>query len=96
MSVYGGIETGGTTWKCAIGTGPDDLRAETTFPTTAPEETLDRAVAFFRSGEPIAALGIGSFGPVDLRPGSPSWGFVTTTPKPGWADTDVAPELGRR
>jgi fructokinase len=96
VSVYGGIETGGTTWKCAIGTGPDDLRAETTFPTTAPEETLDRAVAFFRSGEPIAALGIGSFGPVDLRPGSPSWGFVTTTPKPGWADTDVAPELGRR
>ena len=96
MSLYGGIETGGTTWKCAIGTGPDDLRAETGFPTTMPDETIDRAAAFFESGEPVAALGIGSFGPVDLRAGSPTWGHVTTTPKPGWANADVAGPLGRR
>ena len=96
MSLYGGIETGGTTWKCAIGTGPDDLRAETGFPTTTPDETIGRAAAFFESSEPVAALGIGSFGPVDLRAGSPTWGQVTTTPKPGWANADVAGPLGRR
>ena len=96
MSLYGGIETGGTTWKCAIGNGPDDLRAETGFPTTAPDETIGRAAAFFESSEPVAALGIGSFGPVDLRAGSPTWGRVTTTPKPGWANADVAGPLGRR
>ncbi len=96
MSLYGGIETGGTTWKCAIGTGPDDLRAEASFPTTAPAETIDRAAVFFESSEPVAALGIGSFGPVDLRAGSPTWGHVTTTPKPGWANADVAGALGRR
>ena len=61
-----------------------------TFPTTAPAETIDRAADFFR-GHEIAALGIGSFGPVDLRTG-----YVTTTPKPGWANTPVAPELERR
>jgi fructokinase len=96
VSLYGGIETGGTTWKCAIGTGPDDLRSEAAFPTTAPAETIDRAAVFFESSEPVAALGIGSFGPVDLHAGSPAWGHVTTTPKPGWANADVAGALGRR
>jgi fructokinase len=96
VSLYGGIETGGTTWKCAIGTGPDDLRAETSFPTTTPDETIDHAAAFFESSEPVAALGIGSFGPVDLRAGSPTWGQVTTTPKPGWANADVAGPLRGR
>jgi fructokinase len=94
--MVGGIETGGSKWVCAVGTGPDDLRATETFATTAPEETLARAVAFFEREGPVDALGIGSFGPDDPRPGSPTWGFVTTTPKPGWAQTDVAPVLGRR
>jgi fructokinase len=81
---YGGIEAGGTKWVCAVGTGPDDVRALDIFPTTTPEETISRAVAFFADHD-IAALGIGSFGPVDLRAGR-----ITTTPKPGWANTDVA------
>jgi fructokinase len=96
MSVYGGIETGGSKWECAVGTGPDDIRAAETIPTTAPDETIGRAVAFFARNERVDALGIGSFGPIDVRPGSPTWGFVTSTPKPGWAHTDVAGELGRQ
>ena len=96
MSVYGGIETGGTKWVCAAGTGPDDVRSLETFPTTTPADTVARAAAFFEGVEGLEAVGIGSFGPVDLDPASPTWGHVTSTPKPGWANADVAPELDRR
>lgn len=93
---YGGIEAGGTKWVCAVGTGPDDIRAETRFPTTTPLETLGRAIAFFRAAqvdELLEVLGVGSFGPVDLDLTSPTYGFITTTPKPGWAQTAVAAPL---
>lgn len=96
MSVYGGIEAGGSKWECAIGTDPDDLRATATFPTTTPAETIDRAVAFFEREGPADAVGIGSFGPLDGDPASPTWGYITTTPKPGWAQTDVGGEIRRR
>lgn len=96
MSVYGGIETGGTKWECAIGTGPDDLRARATIPTTTPEETIGRVVAFFEREGPVAAIGIGSFGPVDTNRGSPTWGHVTSTPKPGWAYTNVGQAIRDR
>jgi fructokinase len=96
VKVLGGIETGGSKWECAVGTGPDDLRASETIPTTTPVETIGRAVTFFEREGPVDAIGIGSFGPVDQKPSSPSWGHVTTTPKPGWANTDVGGEIGRR
>jgi fructokinase len=75
---------------CALGTGPDDLRELVEFPTTSPSETLDRIVSFFRAHPAPHAIGIGSFGPVDADPRSPTWGYVTTTPKPGWQHTSVA------
>ncbi len=93
MPLYGGIEAGGTKTVCAVGTGPDDLRAETRFPTGGPEETIERAIRFFReqaATEPLSAVGIAAFGPIDPNPASPTFGFVTTTPKPGWAHTDFA------
>jgi fructokinase len=85
---YGGIEAGGTKWVCGIGTGPDDLHALETFPTTTPAETLARAAAFFDQNGGVSAIGVGSFGPIDLRAGR-----ITTTPKPGWAGTDVVSVL---
>lgn len=85
---YGGVEAGGTKWVCAIGTGPDDLHALEIFPTTTPAETLARAVEFFAQNGGVSAVGFGSFGPIDLRAGR-----VTTTPKPGWANTDVVSVL---
>ena len=91
MTLLGGIEAGGTKWVCAVGTGPDDLAATETIPTTTSEETIGRAVAFLEREGPVAAVGIGSFGPVDLRTGS-----ITTTPKPGWANTPVAGPVGER
>jgi fructokinase len=86
---YGGIEAGGTKWVCAIGTGPDDLRETVTFPTTTPEETIGRAVDFFAGADSVAAVGVGSFGPIDIARGT-----ITTTPKPGWAQVGVVAALG--
>jgi len=90
----GGIEAGGTKFVCAVGTGPDDVRAEARFPTTTPEETIARAAAFFREQEAIhgrpAAIGIASFGPLDPNPASPTFGYITSTPKPHWANVDLA------
>jgi fructokinase len=96
LLMVGGIESGGSKWELAVGTGPDDVRASETIPTTLPEETIERAVDFFRRAGAVEAIGIGSFGPVDVREGSPTWGYVTTTPKPGWANTDVGQEIRRR
>ena len=94
--LYGGVEAGGSKWVCGVGTGLEDLRAEEIVPTTTPEETIDRVASFFERHGPVAALGIGCFGPVDLDPSSPGWGSITTTPKPGWARTAVAPTLRER
>jgi fructokinase len=94
VTAVGGIEAGGTKWLCAVGDGPDRLAATETIPTTTPAETIGRAIAFFEREGPVRAVGIGCFGPVDLRPGSPTWGSITTTPKPGWSDTDVAGVVG--
>jgi fructokinase len=91
-TLYGGIEAGGTKFVCAVGTGPDDIRSEVRFATTTPEETIGRAAAFFRhySGDcPVSAIGIASFGPLDLDRRSPRYGYITRTPKPGWQHTDI-------
>lgn len=90
---FGGIEAGGTRWNCAVGEGPDAIEQLESFPTTTPAETLGLAVDFFRRNGPIEALGVGCFGPVELRRDSPRWGHVTSTPKPGWAGADVAGPL---
>ena len=96
MALYGGIEAGGTKFVCAVGSGPDDIRDEIRFPTTAPDETLALAIDFFRGHaekEAMAAVGVACFGPVDPNPASPTFGYVTTTPKPYWAHTDVVGRL---
>ena len=90
---YGGIEAGGTKWVCAVADRPVELSKSETFPSTAPGETVRRAVRFFTENGPVGALGVGAFGPVDIRPASPTWGTITTTPKPGWADTDLVTPL---
>lgn len=95
--LIGAIEAGGTKFVCSVGSGPADLRPEIRFPTTTPAETLGRAIDYFRERAaergPLAAIGVASFGPIDPHPGSPTYGFITTTPKPGWANTDVVGAL---
>src|SRR5947209_9359330 len=91
--LFGGVETGGTWCVCAVGSGPQEIVAQGEFRTSKPEETLARIVDFFRSAPPTQAIGVGSFGPVELDPHSPRWGHVTTTPKPGWQHVAVAPVI---
>jgi fructokinase len=90
---YGGIEAGGTKWICGIGSGTRDIEATTAFPTTTPDETIGRAADFFAGNGELTAIGVGSFGPVDLHRSSPTWGHITTTPKAGWAGTDIVSAL---
>ncbi len=92
--LYGGLEAGGTKFVCAVGTGPQDIRAETRFPTTTPHETIRKTLDFFReqqelAGSRLTAIGIASFGPVDLHPASPTFGYITSTPKAGWQNVDL-------
>jgi len=89
MSLWGGIEAGGTKFVCAVAGDDGEILAETTFPTTVPDQTVERAIEFLRQQGELAAVGVGSFGPVDLIPGSPTYGTITTTPKPGWANADI-------
>ncbi len=95
----GGIEAGGTKFVCSVGSGPHDLGQESRFPTTTPEETLERTIKFFKEQEarhgPLDAIGVAAFGPLDPDPASPTFGYITTTPKPGWANVDFAGTLRR-
>jgi fructokinase len=88
--LIGAVELGGTKINVAVGTGPGDLRATARIPTTSPDQTLQAVIAFFRAQPPVSAVGIGSFGPVNLNRADPAWGSITKTPKPGWAHTPVA------
>lgn len=94
--MFGGIEAGGTKFNCIIGSGPDDIRAETSFPTTTPDRTISQAEAFLRKHQQsISAVGIASFGPIDLDPNSQTFGYITTTPKKGWVNTEFAGRIKR-
>jgi fructokinase len=98
MKLFGGIESGGTKFVCMVGDHPDNLIKEERFPTTRPRETIHRVIEFFlpyvKSGE-LAAVGIASFGPLDLNPDSPTYGYITTTPKVGWSQIDLYGEIQR-
>jgi len=91
--LYGAIEAGGTKFVCAVGTGPDDIVAETRFPTDDPESTIGSATAFLADQQGVhgrlSAIGVASFGPVELRLDHSRYGWITTTPKPGWSGTPV-------
>lgn len=99
MKLFGGIEAGGTKFVCLVGNSPDDLVEERRFPTTSPDETIASVVEFFtpyaNRGD-LAAVGIASFGPLDLNPASPTFGYITTTPKPGWMQVDLCGKIKQK
>jgi len=88
--MYGIVELGGTKSLVGFGTTPDDLADVLRVPTTVPDETLGMLVAHLqRRGGDLTALGIVSFGPLELRLGHPDFGQITNTTKPGWSNTSV-------
>lgn len=86
--LIGGIEAGGTKMVCAIGDENGNIKDRMSIPTGKPEETLAEIIRYFEKWE-IEALGIGSFGPVDLNRNSKTYGHITKTPKPGWENCDI-------
>jgi fructokinase len=99
-TLLAGVELGGTKCVCILGTGPDDIRARVTLPTLDPDTTLDSIAAVIQKwrehpGPPVA-LGVASFGPIDLRRDSPTYGCMGATPKRGWANADIAGYFTRR
>ena len=94
--MYAGIEAGGTKFVCAVGTSPDDLKEVVRFPTTTPDETIAQTLAFFEPfKKDLKSIGIASFGPVDPNPTSPTYGYITSTPKPGWANADLGGRVSK-
>lgn len=89
-SMLGAIEAGGTKFVLAVGHSPTEILARHEIPTETPAITLEAASAWLESHNVIEALGIASFGPVELDKASSQWGRITNTPKPGWANCDIA------
>ena len=94
--LLGGIEAGGTKFVLAVGHSPRQITERVEIPTRDPSTTLAEAGEWFASRGPIAALGIASFGPVELDRASPLWGHITNTPKPGWANCNLAGYFAER
>ncbi|WP_024120399.1 ROK family protein [Bacillus halotolerans] len=81
--MLGGIEAGGTKFVCAVGTEDGTIIDRIEIPTAMPDETIEKVIQYFRQFS-LQAIGIGSFGPVDLDVNSKTYGTITATPKPGW------------
>ncbi len=89
--IYGAIEAGGTKFVCAVGNNPNEFYDEIRFPTTSPEETIKNCIEYFQKQKQkysLKSIGVGSFGPLDLRKNSKTFGFITKTNKSGWTNTD--------
>jgi fructokinase len=94
--IYGLVEAGGTKFVLGIASGKDDVRETARIPTTTPAETIGAMVDWFSARGPLSAVGVASFGPIDLDPDSPSFGHITKTPKPQWSSTDLVGPLKAR
>lgn len=92
--LFGGIEAGGTKFKCVVADEKAKIILEKTIPTKLPDRTIQDVISFFQNDlkdylPEIKAIGIGSFGPLDLNPASPAFGSITITPKPGWSNFPI-------
>lgn len=90
--LFGALEAGGTKMVCSIGDENLNILDRAVFPTVTPDVTIPEMIRYFRSHS-ISALGIGTFGPVDLNETSDTYGYITTTPKPHWANTPILTDM---
>lgn len=90
--ILGSIEAGGTKFVCALGNENGEIIERAEFPTTTPSETLKKVIEFF-GGKKVDGIGIGCFGPIDLDKTSETYGYITSTPKPNWANYNIVGEV---
>lgn len=88
-SLVAGVELGGTKCVCILADGPGGVCEEVRLPTTTPDETLAAIADVLAGWRGFRALGLASFGPLDLDPDSPTHGRLVATPKPGWSGADL-------
>ena len=88
MPLFGALEAGGTKMVCAVGNAQGQILDRVSMPTRTPEETMPEMLNYFR-GKGLAAIGIGSFGPVDLDRRSPTYGTILSSPKLSWRNFDI-------
>lgn len=96
MSLYVGIEAGGTKFVCAMGSSPDDISQRKRFETRSPKETMPEVIAYIKamaSAQDIKAIGLACFGPLELRQHSPAYGSITSTPKKAWRHYNIVAAL---
>lgn len=91
----GAIEAGGTKFVVCVGDENGNVLKRTSFPTRDPQQTMNDVFDFFDQ-ESVEAIGVGSFGPIDPDKNSPTYGYITTTPKPGWANFNIVGVLKER
>ena len=90
--IYGSLEAGGTKMICAICKEDGEILEQISIPTTSPDETIPAIIAYFKDKD-IAALGIACFGPIDLHKSSPTYGYITSTPKIKWQNYPILPVI---
>ena len=89
---YGTLEAGGTKMVLSIGNENNEILERASIPTRTPDTTIPEMNEWFAARD-ICALGIGSFGPVELDPASPQYGWINKTPKLEWVNTPLLPRM---
>jgi fructokinase len=97
--IFGCVEAGGTKFVLGLARSPETILETIRLDTISPDKTIGETIAWFNDAVirhgPIAAIGIASFGPVELDRNANNWGCITTTTKPGWSDSDFAGRVQR-
>lgn len=93
--MLGAIEAGGTKFVCAVATDDGTIVDKTQFPTTDPSTTIEKTIDYFKGFDDLTAIGISSFGPIDVNENSETYGYVTNTPKTEWVNFDFLGSIER-
>ncbi|WP_281165177.1 ROK family protein [Liquorilactobacillus sicerae] len=87
--LLGSVEAGGTKFICAVGNEKYQIKEKVQILTTEPKETLKQCINFFKQYDDLQAIGVASFGPIETNLASEKYGFITTTPKKLWQNTNL-------
>jgi fructokinase len=98
-AIYGTIEAGGTKFVAGLARSPDDIIETARFDTIDPETTIGAVTGWLQYAAQrhgvLQAIGIASFGPLELDRAAHNWGYITGTTKPGWSNADFAGRIAR-